>query len=145
MIHNTHWGPTSFSADWPTNTQLTPFAAPFPAIAATAVSEGTHWNPAVVLGFGSMHLYRNSLLWKWEDWSKSNSFAGLPEICYWEALKSQELSFSKSKLEHHKSVPSSWALGPAKRQNADFFKDLLFKRDCGAVTEHAFLLFNLFS
>lgn len=92
-----------------------------------------------------MHLYRNSLLWKWKDWSKSSPFAGVPEICYWEALRSQELSFSKSKQEHHKSVPSSWALGSAKRQNADFFKDLVFKKDCGAVTEHAFLLFNLFS
>lgn len=82
-----------------------------------------------------------------EDWSNSSLVGGVPEICFWEALRSQELSFSKSKLEHHKSVPSSWTLGSAKRENADFFKDLAgaLSRVSGVVSEHAFLLFNLFS
>lgn len=94
--------------------KLTPSAAPFPAISPTRTKlQCSDLGQCICTG---------TVFWEnREDWSNSSPSGGVPEICFWEALRSQEFSLSKSKLEHHKSVLSSWTLGSARRQNAGFF------------------------
>lgn len=141
MIHNTHWGPTSFTADWPTNTPAHPISCTLPSNCCHSCFCGNSLEPSC-----------GALIWvnafvqelspvKMGRLVKEQPLSGVPEICYWEALKSQELSFSKSKLEHHKSVPSSWALGSAKRQTADFLlsfqetvEQLLNMHSCSSIS-----------
>lgn len=150
MFCNTHLGLTSFTAvlqapSYHPNSphQLHPFQQSLPQLflykLTRTQSQCSDSGQCICTG---------TVFWEnREDWWNSSPLGGVPEICFWEALRSQELSFSKSKLEHHILVLSTWTLKKSAFCLLADPKDLAgaLSTVSGAVSEHAFLFFNLFS